>query len=270
MAGEHGDGAPELVAGGVGATDDHRLHHHHELAVAQTVTRLLGGDQRSEQVLCGAVAAVLDEPADVLVEVVLGLDDQRPVLGQVAVEDAQKIRRPDAEALPVLSRRAEQFADDRDGVRLTDVAHQVAASAGRHVVDQLLDHLAHEGTKAVGRLGRERRRHQPAEPGVVVSFGGEDRRALVAAHEHRIGDVLELRDEPHGGVEPSLAQHGHTILVTGQHVAELAADQPVLGAVLLEEGEARAAVGGERGDRGQVELVHGGGHVGTVPPRTLR
>jgi hypothetical protein len=42
----------------------------------------------------------------------------RQVLVEVAVEDAQHVRRPAAELLPVLLRRAEQLADDRDRVRL--------------------------------------------------------------------------------------------------------------------------------------------------------
>ena len=46
-----------------------------------------------------------------------------------------------AEQLPVLLRRAEQLADDRDRVRLADVDGDVGAPGGGDGVDQAVDDL---------------------------------------------------------------------------------------------------------------------------------
>ena len=116
--------------------DDHRLDHHHQLLGRQRVAGLLGGDQVGQQVLGRLVRGGVDQLPGVLVELVLGGHDHRQVLVQVAVEDAQHVGGPAAEQLPVLLRRAEQLADDRDRVRLADVGGDVGPAARRHRIDE--------------------------------------------------------------------------------------------------------------------------------------
>ncbi len=93
-----------------------------------------------------------------------------------AVEDAQQIRRPTAEQLPVLFGRAEQPADDRDRIRLTNVGDEFTRTPARERVDEPVDDLTHVRTQTVGRLGRERRGDQPAQPPVLVALRRQDGR----------------------------------------------------------------------------------------------
>ena len=94
--------------------------------------------------------------------------DERQVLGQVVVEDAEDVGGPGREELPVLGRRAEELADDRDRVGLADVGHQLALALAGDPVDQLADHGPHGGAQPVGRGGREGRGDEAAQPGVAA------------------------------------------------------------------------------------------------------
>ena len=84
----------------------------------------------------GLVAAFVDQRSHVAVELVAGALDRRQVLGEVVVEDAEDVGRPAREQLPVLLRRAEQLADDRDRVRLADIGDELAPPARRDRVDE--------------------------------------------------------------------------------------------------------------------------------------
>ncbi len=100
--------------------------------------------------------------------------DERQVLEQVGVEDAEDVGGPRREELPVLGRRAEQLADDRDGVGLAHVGHQLALALAGDLVDQLVDHRPHGGAQPVGRGRREGGRHEAAQAGVLLALHGED------------------------------------------------------------------------------------------------
>ena len=122
-----------------------------------------------------------DHVAHVRGELVARPHNERQVLGQVVVENAEDVAGPTREELPVLGRGAEEFADDRDGVRLADVRHQFALAVGHQAVDQFAHHSTHGGTEAIGRGGCEGRGHQSPETGVARAFHGQDRLTAAVA-----------------------------------------------------------------------------------------
>ena len=89
---------------------------------------------------------------------------------------------------------------------------------------------------------------------MVGALHGEDRGALAAAQELRVGHALELRDQARGGEEATVPQDADAVLVAGDHVAELVADEPRVRAVPVQEGQGLVAIGDRLGDGRQVEL----------------
>ena len=89
---------------------------------------------------------------------------------------------------------------------------------------------------------------------MVGTLHGEDRGALAAAQELRVGHALELRDQARGGEEATVPQDADAVLVAGDHVAELVADEPRVRAVPVQEGQGLVAIGDRLGDGRQVEL----------------
>ena len=73
--------------------------------------------------------------------------------------------------------RTEQLADDRDGVGLADVGHELALAVAGDPVDQVADDGAHGGAQPVGRGRGEGGRDEAAQAGVLVALHGEDRLA---------------------------------------------------------------------------------------------
>ncbi len=151
MVRQQPDGTTQLVAGRVGAADDHGVDHHHQLVGTEAVAFLLGRDQVGDQVVLGIVAAVGDQATRVLVEFGLSSLDHVEFLEHVAVEDAQHVFGETREELPVRSRCAEELADDRDRVRLADVDRDVGSARRRDCIDEFVDHLADERPQPVGR-----------------------------------------------------------------------------------------------------------------------
>ena len=187
VLGEERHGAGQLVAGGVGAGHEDRLGEHRHLVGRQPVTRLLDRDEVAQQVVTGIGAALGDHVVHVRRELLVRPLDQREVLGQVVVEDAEDVRRPAREQLPVLGRRTEELADDRDRVRLAHVGDQLALALPDHAVDELADHGLHGGAEPVGRGRRERRGDEAAQPGMALALHGEDGLAALAAGSRSSG-----------------------------------------------------------------------------------
>ena len=150
---EQPERTPQLVAGGIGASDDDRVDHHHQLVVVQLVAGLFGGDEIGEQVVGRLTAPLGDQLARVGIQLVLGTHDQVELARHVDREDLQDVVRPAAEQLPVVLGRTEQLADDGNGVRLADVDRDIGFACGRHLVDQTVDHLAHERAQTIGLAG---------------------------------------------------------------------------------------------------------------------
>ena len=115
-----------------------------------------------------------------------GLDEWQ-VFEDVVVEDSEQVRRPPAEQLPVLFRRAEQTADDRDGIGLAHVGDEFAAPCAGKRVDEAVDDLADVGPQSVGRLGGERgatkRRSRACSSPSAVRIDG---RRVPASRPHRV------------------------------------------------------------------------------------
>ena len=211
------------------------------------------------QVVGGTGAAFGDQAPGVLVELVLGGGDDRQVLVQVAVEDPQHVGRPAAEQLPVLLRRAEQLADDRDRVGLADVDRDVGASGRGDRIDERVHDLTHERAQAVGGTRRERLADEPAEAGVHVALGRQDR-LTVALRELRVVDPVHLEDPTRRAVPALVAEHGDDVVVVQHREAERVAGDPTLprglgdGVGLFVERHARI----EEVEHRQFELEHRG------------
>ena len=259
MLGEQGDGARELVAGGVGATDEHRDGHALELLGVEPIARLLGRDQVGQQVVGRCHTPSLDELVHVRAHLGLRGLDEWQVFEDVVVEDSQQVRRPPTEQLPVLFRRAQQTADDRDGIGLAHVGHELAAPSAGKRVDEPVDDLAHVGPQTVGRLGGERGGDQAAQPRVLIAFGREDRRS---ARLHRAGiESHHLREPGEGLVPAPIAEEGDAVLVPQDRVPAVDARDPALLAGVHEEALAlRLRACRQDVDRRDVELVDRRGH----------
>ena len=128
-----------------------------------------------EKVIARVVAALRDQGEGVFAQLVACRTDHVELFDRVGVEDSEDLVGPSRELLPVLTRCTEQLADDRNWIALADVGHDVSAPGRRHTVDQLADDLAHERAQTVGGGRRERLGDETAEPGVDVTFGGQDR-----------------------------------------------------------------------------------------------
>ncbi len=259
VVGEQCDRAAELVARGVGTAHDHGLNHHHEFVLAQLVAGFLGGDEAGDQVVSRLVASVGDQLPGVFLEFGLGLDDSLGLLGGVRIEDSQDVLGPDAERLPVALGGSEEFADDRDRVRIAHIGHQVASAGLRDLIEQVVENLAHEGSESVGRSGSERRRDEPAQARMNIALRRQDRLASIL-EQSWIGDAVECRDES-GGIVPALvAQDRLAVLVREHQMGECAAGDPGL----LSDSDQSIAlflgVGEDEVDRGDVEFVNEGGH----------
>ena len=205
----------------------------------------------------GRVRRSAIRPRGVLVELVLGRGDDRQVLVEVAVEDPQHVGCPAAEQLPVLLRRAEQLADDRDRIRLADVDGDVGTAGRGDGIDERVHDLTHERAQAVGGTRRERLADEPAEAGVHVALGRQDRLA-VAIGELRVVDAVHLEDPARRAVPALVAQHGDDVVVVQHREAERVAGDPTLscglgdGAGLFVERQA----GIEEVEHRQLELEH--------------
>ena len=89
VLGEQGDGARELVAGGVGATDEHRNGHALELLGVEPIARLLSRDQVGQQVVGRCHTPSLDELVHVRAHLGLRGLDEWQVFEDVVVEDPE-------------------------------------------------------------------------------------------------------------------------------------------------------------------------------------
>ena len=222
---KEGKRAPELISRCVGTADDDGVHHHDELVSAQAIARLLHSDQVGEQVVGWLVASVCDERAGVLVELLLRSHDEVQLAGHIDGEDLENVVGPPAEQLPVLLRRTQQFTDDRDGIRLTNVGRDVGASSGCNAVDEFVDDIAHCGPKPLGLTGGEGRGDQPSQTQVDVALGGKDADAL-ARQEPLVGNTHHFRQSADGTVPALVAQDAGDVVVAPHVVPKDTACQP--------------------------------------------
>ncbi len=164
------------VGSGIGAGDDHRLDHGHDVVVAEPVVALAGADQAADEVVArvGGGAALGDHFAEIGKARQRGLDRRLPLLQRQV--DAGRLDHADREFVEkgfLVGRHADhardgphrQFLRDHaEGVELLGLADLVE-HAGDEVADLGVD-LAHH------RLG-ESRHGQLAQTQVVLGLGGE-------------------------------------------------------------------------------------------------
>src|SRR5262249_18605132 len=150
---------------------------------------------------------------------------------------------PTAEERPVLLRRTEQLADDRDRVGTADVAYEVEAdrfTGGRGAdrgVQDVIDDRAPDGTEPGSRARGGRPAPQPAEALVLVAFRAQDARPALAREIALVGHAVQRREEPDRLVPAAVLQDRYAVVVVGEHVAEGRTGEPVRGPQAVEHGE---------------------------------
>ena len=92
--------------------------------------RILDANEFGEQIIGQALSPGRDHVVDVGVELVPRLQDDGLLFGEIAVEadDLEDVVGPSRELPPVLTRRSEQGADDRDRVGPRDIRDELAAA----------------------------------------------------------------------------------------------------------------------------------------------
>jgi hypothetical protein len=236
----------------------------HHLVLGQPVAHVTRLDQRTEEVRTGAASAVGDESAQVGVELRRRRD--RPLLGRVVVRqlvEPDDVARPRAEPVPVVGRHAEQFRDHSDRQRLGQGGHELQPIALDGRVEELVGQPAYRLAQRRHPTRRERRRDQPARPGVLRRLEVEQRLGVqpVPGGED-IGRPPRREDPP----EPTVSQQRGDVGVAG--------DQPAAGrliednrVVATQDGVRRIGVGQEVGV-GRPEHLRHDGHA--VQARTGR
>ena len=130
-------------------------------------------------------------------------------------EGFEDVVRPQGELLPILAGRAEQRADDRDGVGAREVGDDVAAARVGDPIDQLVHHLDHGVVQAQGRSGCECLGRQAAQPMVRVPLQAQQAvDHLVPQRTRR--DALGEEVQAGRDLESGVPQH-RTDQVVGEH-----------------------------------------------------
>ena len=106
--------------------------------------------------------------------------------------------------MPVLTRRAEQRADDRRGISASDVADHITVPDTGQRIDQLGDDVDDQGAQSFGPAGRERLGHEPAQPVMRIAVEADDVLGGTLPQRPR-GDALQVQAEPMGGDESRVA-----------------------------------------------------------------
>ena len=229
ILGEERHGAAELVPRGVGSRHQDGLGEHAEFFGRQAIAVFFGSDHCREEIVLGTCTADGNEVSDVGRQGFAGCVDCGKVLGEVLVEDLEDIGRPITELRPVARWGAEDFADDRDRIRLTHIGDELEPPRTEVGSDEISDERPHHRSMRVDSPRRERWTHQPTESGVGVALHGEDRLASRRTGHRRIGiEPVQLSDEANTVEEPTLTQCGDPFVVGEDRVAEFALGNPGL------------------------------------------
>ena len=155
---EHLHRRGHLIAGGVRSRQQQAAREHPQFGGIEAVPVVLGADQVGEQVIGQGVPAMGDHVVDVVVEFAPGPHDGGLELSNVGGEGEgfEDVVRPRRELLPVFAGRAEQRADDGDGVGPREVGDDVTAPGIDDLVDEIVHHADHRLMQARNRSGGER------------------------------------------------------------------------------------------------------------------
>ena len=245
MVDEDVDGCGELVAGGVGARQQQSGGEHAQFVGVEAVAVVLGPDEVGQQIVGQRVPPVGDHVVDVGVEFAPGVHDERFVdaVG-IEGEGGEDVVGPQCELLPVFAGRAEQRADDRNGIGPGDVGDDVATALGGNMIDEVVDDLDDDVVQACARAGGEGLGHQAAQPAVRVAL--EAQQAVDELVPQRSGgDALRHEDDAGRDVKARIAQHRADHLV-GKDLGAERTDRD--GGLLLCRLDPRIDLGGGLGE----------------------
>ena len=129
------------AVGGLGARRQEQTAERVDVLVVEPLTVLLGRGEHRDHVVAGLGSALLEDAAEVLLQ--LGRRRHRPI---EVDRHADQLDRQPVEPRQVLVGEPEQRGDDRQGEREQELAHEVDAA----VVDEPVDHPVHERTDQLG------------------------------------------------------------------------------------------------------------------------
>ena len=155
---EHLHGGGHLVSGGVRSRQQQATGEHPQFGGIEPIPVVLGANEVGEQIVSQGVPAMGDHIVDVVVELPPRPHDGGLDFANVGgeAEGLEDVVGPRRELLPVFAGRAEQRADDRDGVRAREVGDDVAASVVGDPIDEIGHHVDHGVVQARNRSGGER------------------------------------------------------------------------------------------------------------------
>ncbi len=156
--------------------DDQQDHHAEELVLLQAVALLLGLEEGAHEVVARVGAALLEELGEVGEELLRVPEEQLDrVLSQRGADEGV---RPDAEAVSILGRDAEQLGDDDDREREREAVHEVRFRLAARLMSSMSSSAISwmrgrscSTILGVNALATRRRRRRWSSPSVVRTCG---------------------------------------------------------------------------------------------------
>ena len=172
----------DQVGGGFVAGDEQQPQGDLHLVSGQVVAFFLGLDQLGDEVIAHVVAPLLDDPREVVLEDVGGLQHQPALFGrQIRFEHAGEVVGPGLEAIAILRRHPDHLGDHDRRQRRRQVRHQVKLVLPLHLVEQRVrggaDVLLHFGDLARSEGAVD----QPAQAGVIGWIEAQNARRQLTA-----------------------------------------------------------------------------------------
>src|SRR5882724_166194 len=216
---ERQDPVADQVDGRLVAGDEQEDARRDQLLLVELVARLLGGDERRQEIAARRGAALGDETAEVVADgAASGRAAPRHLrIGRQPdrVETAGDVEAPTLEALVIRDRDAQYLADDIDGDRVGELLDHVHRAHGLGARDEIVDDLPNAGPQPLDDTRRERLADEAPEPRVVRRIAIQHREPDSAGHlgAEAGGDERgqRLLDEAW------ITQHRRHVLVAGEH-----------------------------------------------------
>jgi hypothetical protein len=206
MVGEHLHGGGQLIARGVGSGVEQDKGEIAHLVMGELLAIVFDSDEVGDQVVSQRVPASLDQLLEVTVERVPRPKDRGLVFGDGAAEGLADVGRPLGEELPILARRTEHGADDRNRIVVGDVGDEVAVADRGNGIDEFVDDVDACGTHPVGCARGEGPCNQPSEAVVFGSVEADEQVSDSIPHRAR-GDALDHQPDASRHHESGIPQH---------------------------------------------------------------
>jgi hypothetical protein len=245
VAGQRHDPVGDEVDGGVVAGDEQQPGQGQQLAVVQPPVGVAGRHQRREEVVSGGRPVLGVDGAEQLHQAVGGRLALLAAPGHVRA--AQHRPEQAVDLGPDRLGNAQQLADNGKRKRKSEARHDVDGLPRGQAVEQIVDQGLHPGSQSLDPAGREGRRGETPEPGVVGRVGAEHV-VLQEGVQEAVGDQAGKAGRGHRRVldQPVVEQDRPGLLEAGHDPGRPAVTQrdPVHG-----------PLGGEPGVEG-VGVVH--------------